>query len=76
LATNGADNENDQLCLVKHNLFSETRNSRNFLARSLDYIHLGERGEINTDPKKPLERFEKIRNDSINHAKNLSKSNK
>jgi len=62
LATNGADNENDQLCLVKHNLFSETRNNRNFLARSLDNIHLGKRGEINTDPK--------------NHAKNLSKSNK
>ena len=66
----------DQLCWVKHNLFSETKSNRNFLARSLDNIHLGKRDEINTPPRKGSERWKTIRNDLINHAKNISKSNK
>lgn len=36
----GAVNEDDQLCLVKDNFFSEPRNNRGFLERSLDDINL------------------------------------
>ena len=61
---------------VEHNLFSETRNNRNFLAYSLDYIQLRKRGDINIAAKKPLEGSEKIRNDLINHVKYLSESSK
>ena len=74
MATDGSSNENEQLCLVKHNFFSETRNNWFFLAYSLDYIHLRERGEINIAAKKHLEEFEKVRSDLINHVKYVSES--
>ena len=61
---------------VEHNLFSETRDNRNFLAYSLNYIHLRGRGDINIATKKPLEGSEKIRKDLINHVKYLSESSK
>ena len=61
---------------VEHNLFSETRNNRNFLAYSLDYIQLRKRGDINIAAKKSLKRSEEIRNDLINHVKYLSESSK
>lgn len=42
-------------------MFNRTRNDRNFLAPSLDSIHLEERYEIDTTPSKPSERWENIR---------------
>ena len=69
MATKDSTNENEQVCLVKHNFFSVTRNNRNLFAHSLDYIHRRERVEINIAVKKSLEGCEKIRNDWINHVK-------